>query len=266
MAAHRFHQVLLPKVHTLLWFARRPAMYREAVRRITGFRLTTPASVERAANEKLEGQRWCSANVASVEEFLRHMTLPELSKVADEHGSVFARAETDVAHLDMGGPGHVDLLYNLARSSKVARVLETGVAAGWSSLAILLALHEKAGARLVSIDMPYPKRNNEHQVGAAVPVQLRSSWTLIRRPDRDALWSALQSLGEIDLAHYDSDKSPQGRDFAYPLLWEHLRPGGVLLSDDVEDNLSFRNFAERVNRRAWVFRKWEGNYAGALVK
>jgi predicted O-methyltransferase YrrM len=127
-------------------------------------------------------------------------------------------------------------------------------------------MREAGHGRLISIDMPYAKLDNERYVGCAVPPRLRANWSLVRRSDRDALEPALAELGELDVAHYDSDKSYAGRMFAYPKLWAALRNGGVLMSDDVEDNLAFRDFALSINRKPWILQKKPGNYAGALVK
>jgi hypothetical protein len=33
--------------------------------------------------------------------------------------------------------------------------------------------------------------------------------------------------------------------YAYPRLWIALRPGGLFISDDIQDNFGFRNFCER---------------------
>ena len=91
----------------------------------------------------------------------------------------------------------------------------------------------------------------------------------MRRPDRDALPRVLRELGEIDLAHYDSDKSSRGRAFAYELLWSSLRPGGMLMSDDIGDNFAFRDFAQKVSRTPWVLPKLNRvgtDYAGVLIK
>src|SRR5262249_40277160 len=140
----------------------------------------------------------------------------------------------------MGGPGDVNLLYAAVKLSGAWRVVETGVAYGWSSLAILAALDGRDGARLVSVDMPYPKINNEAFVGIAVPERLRGRWRLIHAPDRHGLERAIaEAGGTIDLCHYDSDKSWWGRQYGFPLLWEALRPGGVFISDDVQDNMAF---------------------------
>ena len=42
----------------------------------------------------------------------------------------------------MGGPGHVDFIYNAVKLLKAKYVIETGVAYGWSSLAILAGFSE----------------------------------------------------------------------------------------------------------------------------
>ena len=42
----------------------------------------------------------------------------------------------------MGGPGHIDFIYNAVRLLKAKYVIETGVAYGWSSLAILVGFSE----------------------------------------------------------------------------------------------------------------------------
>nr|MBA2347914.1 class I SAM-dependent methyltransferase [Solirubrobacterales bacterium] len=57
----------------------------------------------------------------------------------------------------LGGPGNTRLLYHLVRGLDARGVIETGVAYGWSSLAILLAQRDLGGGALTSTDMPYPR-------------------------------------------------------------------------------------------------------------
>ena len=82
--------------------------------------------------------------------------------------------------------------------------------------------------KLISVDMPYPRRGSEAFVGIVVPERFRTRWTLMRVPDRCGLEKALNAAGGcIDLCHYDSDKSWWGRVYAVSLLWEALKPGGL---------------------------------------
>ena len=165
----------------------------------------------------------------------------------------------------MGGGANLDLIFGLASILRPLRVLETGVAYGWSSLALLLATSELEGAKIVSVDMPYVKTNLSRYVGAAVPDCLRSNWTLIRRPDREGIPRGLRILKGLDFAHYDSDKTPEGRRFAYPLLWDALAPGGLLVSDDISDNSAFFAFSEEAGVTPIVV-ALEGKFAGILMK
>ena len=58
----------------------------------------------------------------------------------------------------MGGSAHIDLLYDCVKILKPTNIIETGVAFGWSSLAILKAISENKNGKLISVDMPYPKK------------------------------------------------------------------------------------------------------------
>lgn len=124
-------------------------------------------------------------------------------------------------------------------------VIETGVAYGWSSLAILCSVSRRNGA-LFSVDMPHPLLKDEGLTGAVVPASLRNRWTLIREPDHSGLMKVLRQVDRLDFIHYDSDKSYLGRQATYRRLWRHLRPGGILMSDDIADNTAFRDFAAEV--------------------
>lgn len=168
----------------------------------------------------------------------------------------------------MGGAGGIDLLYALTVLSGARHVIETGVAYGWSSLAILAAFRASGqpDARLVSVDMPYPQRGNEEFVGIAVPEELRVAWTLIREPDRNGLKKAIALCGgRVDLFHYDSDKSVYGRAYAYDLMWGTLKTGGLLVSDDIQDNLYFAHFSASTGVEPVVV-KYRDQFVGVLKK
>ncbi len=165
----------------------------------------------------------------------------------------------------LGGAGNLELIYQLTRHFKAEKVVETGVAYGWSSLAFLLAMQESGGSGvLISTDLPYSKET-ERYVGWVVPEKLRGGWTIIRKADQSALPEVLSKLSKIDIAHYDSDKSYHGRMFGYAKLWSSLKPGGLLISDDVGDNLAFLRFARDVSERPMIVKKNKG-CVGVLIK
>ena len=80
----------------------------------------------------------------------------------------------------MGGASNIELLYYLAEHLKAENVIETGVAYGWSALAILLSLSSRKNARLISTDMPYPGLDNSKYVGCVIPNDLKGKWTHIK--------------------------------------------------------------------------------------
>ena len=165
----------------------------------------------------------------------------------------------------MGGAGNIDLIYNLCEHIQAKKAVETGVAYGWSSLSILLSLEKRNDALLISTDLPYAKMNNEDFVGCVVPQRLHSKWKLVRDPDRVALETVLSEIGTLDLCHYDSDKSYAGRMFAYPKIWKALRKGGILISDDIQDNIGFKVFCERIKMEPYII-SFENKFVGVMEK
>src|SRR5690606_32311972 len=114
------------------------------------------------------------------------------------------------------------------------------------SLSILLALGDYPTARLYSTDMPYANMGNEDFVGIVVPPRYKEQWELFREADVSGIPKILAKVKSLDLIHYDSDKSYLGRMQTYPKLWGKLRSGGVFISDDIQDNLAFRDYAKKL--------------------
>ena len=166
---------------------------------------------------------------------------------------------------NFGGQGHVQLLYAVCEHLKVEKVVETGVAYGWSSAAILKSISKRTG-KLISVDMPMIKQTDYHLIGVAVEKKLFKYWDLIREPDKFGLKKAITKHNNIfDLAHYDSDKSYYGRKWSQLLIWKFLRPGGIFISDDIEDNSAFREFVEE-NKFDYSVLKFEGKFVGLIKK
>lgn len=164
------------------------------------------------------------------------------------------------------GPANLDMLYTLALMPDYNMIVETGVSYGWSSAAVLLALHERGEGKLCSVDMPPTLGDNTEIQGIAVDPELKDRWSLYRLPDINGLPRAITELGgTIDLAHYDSDKTYRGREFGYNLIWKHLRKGGLLISDDIEDNLGFKNFVEK-ERAEFAVIDFDYKYIGIIKK
>lgn len=164
----------------------------------------------------------------------------------------------------MGGGGDYPLLYFLTRWTRPKVIVETGVAAGFSSHAFLAALHENGEGQLLSSDFPYVRLPDPARlVGCAVPDPLRARWKLGLEGDVTNLARFVGQVSAIDLFHYDSDKSYVGRRRAFDRVEPRLRPGATVMVDDIQDNLFFRDLVDRTRRPFHVF-GFEGKYLGLI--
>jgi predicted O-methyltransferase YrrM len=250
----------------LIW----PAIWRASTSYVAGRLRPDLQEKDDAARrmERIEAAVWCDKCAVSLNESTNKLPFKlELRDPKAEHSEIFrgAQARVDACPTKLGGAGNLTLLYSMALALRASSVVETGVAYGWSSLALLLAMKDDAGAKLASVDLPYLQRRNDDWVGIAVPHDIRRNWHLLRMADREGLPRALAITGPLDLAHYDSDKSREGRHFAYGALWAALRPGGVLISDDIGDNFAFRDFACEIGQEPIILRQ-DAKYQGILVK
>ncbi|MGE3856188.1 MAG: class I SAM-dependent methyltransferase [Dehalococcoidia bacterium] len=174
------------------------------------------------------------------------------------------RAKLDALGIDLGGGGAYPLLRFLVRWRRPEVVVETGVAAGWSSYAVLDALRANGGGRLLSSDFPYFRLDHpERYVGFAVPDDLRPGWHLDMRGDAAALPDIVSRVDRIDLFHYDSDKSASGRAFALRTAGRLIGRRGVVVMDDIQDNLFFRDWVAREHLPYLVF-EFEGKFLGVV--
>lgn len=256
---------MFQKLKTLLWFLQRPQLYPQMLRLASNKFKPWQARFENTSQESIA---WCTPRALDSQAAYEKLTgqkAPTSIQIQFSGQLHDAEQRAQDCPVKMGGPGDLDLVHWLAEAIQATRVIETGVAYGWSSLAVLLSLQKRPGSRLVSTDMPYVSLNNEEYVGVVVPEALRSHWTIIRRADRQGLPLALAELPEIDLCHYDSDKSYAGRLWAYPLLWKALRPGGYFISDDICDNVGFRDFAAGLGLEP-VIVKTHGKFIGVIRK
>lgn len=253
---------IFSKLKTVLWYIARPKYYGEFFSLIKQRMVGTEKE-----NSSKQSIQWCETIAVDTSSALRKITgnAPAIT-IEEEFKEVFAEAKKrqDAAPVKMGGAGNLDLLYHLCEHVQAKEVIETGVAYGWSTLATLLSLQKRNGS-LNSVDMPYAKMGNEDYVGVVVPESLRKNWNLIRFPDRKGLDIALSNTRTLDLCHYDSDKSYSGRMFAYPKLWAALRPGGIFISDDIQDNIGFHDYC-KMNNFTPIVVGHSGKYIGVIVK
>jgi predicted O-methyltransferase YrrM len=142
-------------------------------------------------------------------------------------------------------------LYLLIRAFRPKTILETGVANGLSSRIILEAIKANNHGALVSTEI-------QKDVGVLVPDSLRKQWRLhVGRPS-SILVETLEELGQVDFFLHDSDHSYNNMLFEFRKTYPKMSCHGLMVSDDVETNAAFMEFAESIRKRQWFvygFRK-----------
>lgn len=171
-------------------------------------------------------------------------------------------AELDV---DLGGGGYYPMIYFLVRHLKPETVVETGVAAGFSSSAALSAMKKNQSGKLLSSDFPYFRLPNpERYIGVVVADDLKKRWELFVEGDDANLPKIMEVVSSIDLLHYDSDKSYSGRETAIETLRSRFTDNTVLIMDDIQDNSFFYDYVKQCSDKPWYVFKFEGKYIGVF--
>ena len=214
-------------------------------------------------------KRWCEDNISTINECLLSIGINEENLTLEEAFIPDYKREIskiiDNSASDFGGPGHTDLIYTICEKLKIRNAIETGVAYGWSSAAILKSISKRDG-RLTSIDMPMLKQTDYDLIGVAIEKDDRKNWELRREPDRHALPIAISRMKNgIELIHYDSDKSYYGRKWSQELIWKNLKKGGIFISDDIEDNTAFMEFVTENNLKFSIL-EFEKKFVGVIKK
>lgn len=193
-------------------------------------------------------------------------TLRFASDLERRHKERFQELRSSV---QLGGGADYRLLYFLTRLTKPTTVVETGVAAGWSSAAFLSAMRVNGHGHLWSSELVYdrPWMDTDYRsfVGMVVDPSLHDRWTPLMDGDRVNLPSILKEVSTVDFFHFDSDKSTAGRRFAFEAVVDRLSAKSVLVFDDINDNLHFRDLVRASQRpfavtgpRGTVGLVWEG--------
>ena len=140
----------------------------------------------------LKALKWAEENVTfTTEEFCKIIdkdlwkeTIIEVKNFKQDADKILSKID-----VSLGGGGNYYLLYFLTRKISPKIVVETGVAAGWSSLSILRAFQKCGCGYLYSSDFPYFRFNNpEYYIGIVTKNELNLNfWDLDLRGDKISL-------------------------------------------------------------------------------
>jgi hypothetical protein len=117
---------------------------------------------------------------------------------------------------------------------------------------ILEGLHRNENGHLWSVDLPAVDPALHHEIGVAVPEDLRSRWTYVEGTSRRRLPELVRRLQQVDLFIHDSLHTARNTYFELDTVWSTLPPGGAAVVDDINRNLGFSRFVERATPQAWV--------------
>ena len=143
-----------------------------------------------------------------------------------------------------GDAGLVRAIWCLTRHLRPRRVIETGVAHGVTSRFILEALERNRLGHLWSIDRPPMNHLWHEQIGIAVGGRYSDRWSYVKGLSRQHLPRIISEISEIDLFIHDSLHSEHNVRFEINSAWAALRPGGVIVVDDIDANRGFHAFTQ----------------------
>jgi hypothetical protein len=208
---------------------------------------------------------WAKENVRSTDDYFQNLDsqIWEESLLASREIVLHAKEIFSNIKLDLGGGGAYPILYFLTRKMNPKIIVETGVAAGWSSLSILTAIEKNGNnGKLFSSDFPLFRFSDpENVIGILVPEKLKKNWNLDIRGDDFALPQFIREIPSIDIFHYDSEKSYRGRQRAWDLVVNSLSNNAVVLFDDIQNNFHFRDLVQKLKPDFCVF-EFQGKYIG----
>ena len=232
------------RLNILLWFLLRPSLYKQFIREFFSF-------IKRKEHPSLaiskEAVLWCKQNSCDEESAIKKIDQDwKFYDFNSDFSNLVKNGFKIIKSFDFnwGGQGNTSLNYSLAKNLSARNIIETGVAYGWSSLCLLTYLNESNEGSLISIDMPFWGTKHEDKIGCVIPFEFKKRWILIRLPDRDSIPNLLRKNLTFDLCHYDSDKTYDGKAWALPKLWSMVKKEGILICDDINDNLAFKHFCE----------------------
>lgn len=251
---------LLDDKETTAWYRITRGIYRKLKNRpMIGAFVT---SIRQILFPAIERRRLRSQDLATAIRVLSDLfgaTHPIISEVKE-----FRKTKNFFRSFTHGQSGDFDVLvlYGIVRATSPEVVVETGVASGRSSTAILTALNKNGKGKLYSVDLPHffegdaptykktTEGNDELQgyvpkgkePGWLVPNELRKQWELTLGDSNVELKKVVAKLDHIDLFYHDSEHSYETMMFEFNTVWEKIRKDGFLLADDIRWNDSWKDF------------------------
>ena len=214
-----------------------------------------------------ELEAWLEDNKSELEKYCKDINKDLWQESLDACTTIKKESEVvlDKIPYHLGGGGAYPLLYFLVRKLTPKVVVESGVAAGFSSYSILKALEKNGSGSLYSSDFPYFRiPSPEKYIGILVPESLKLKWHLFIEGDKKNFPMILQDIDHIDILHYDSDKSYSGRSFALKAFRKVIDSKTILIFDDIQNNSHFYDLVKATNPSQWQVFSFENKWLGII--
>ena len=139
------------------------------------------------------------------------------------------------------------LLYSLIKANKSKLIIETGVANGISTNAIMKALEESGGdGELHSFDV-LPETSKAYVGGGNWNFYLLKGKNVHKQIN-----SAVSLLPKVDVWVHDSNHGYRWQKFEYLLALSVLSKNGILISDDIDASSAWGELAKTHFRKSYV--------------
>ena len=139
------------------------------------------------------------------------------------------------------------LLYSLIKANNSKLIIETGVANGITTNAIMKALEESgAGGELHSFDV-LPETNKAYLGDGNWNFHL-----LKGKNTHNQIKSVVNSLPKVDVWVHDSNHGYRWQKFEYLLALSVLNKNGILISDDIDASSAWGELAKTHFRKSYV--------------
>ena len=242
--------------------ASKPARFRVMLKK-----LYRRVRARRKGRKHEKNKQWIERHCSDFEELALAIDADLWEEAVEVSSALETRAQVKLDEIEpsLGGGGAYPILYFITRHIEPVNIVETGVAAGFSSYSFLAAIKANRKGHLYSSDFPYFRlRDPEQYIGMVVPEDLRDNWSLYVEGDDRNIPKILEQVGEIGLFHYDSDKTYDGRERAVSMIENRLKEDAVVLMDDIQDNSFFSDYvADNEVEKWWIF-EFEGKYVGMI--
>ena len=185
----------------------------------------------------------------------------EVSKKINDH----SKKILENIKFDLGGGGSVEVVYFLTRLTKPKNIIETGVAAGFTSFAFFEAIKKNNMGKLYSSDFPYFRLPNpEKFIGIIIPNELKINWNLFIKGDENNILEIKKKINSVDLIHYDSDKTYSGRKHFMELVSDLVHRQTFLIMDDLHDNSFFLDYVNNNKELNWKILNVKKGFIGLI--